>query len=271
MNRTIAQALKHVWLQETDSKEHRFVFPRLTDDIQGLYHDLKVTHDVLLTIFPEFLDVRTDLGLCALFTGLRVTALSLLHENQAICQTLLQDFVAGTPRLSWQEASNRSYFRAIRELSYTLAYVGRHDEAIHHTRQLISIDPDDHIDARSPLVLAYVRSGQFAKVLTLAREFDPLSTPELALSRILVNLVLGRESEAFKALWESYHAFPSVVREVASQRHSPATLTALLNPFSERDQAQRYWRDFGREWVKRPEAIAFVRWFLRGGDDSSGR
>ncbi len=34
--------------------------------------------------------------------------------------------------------------------------------------------------------------------------------------------------------------FPSVVREVASQRHSPATLTALLHPFSERDQAQRY-------------------------------
>ena len=54
LNRTITQALKHVWLQEADSKEHRFVFPRLTDDIQGLYNDLKVTHDVLLTIFPEF-------------------------------------------------------------------------------------------------------------------------------------------------------------------------------------------------------------------------
>ena len=268
MNHTIAQALKHVWLEETDAGQHRFVFPRLSGEIQDLYHDLKVAHDVLLSIFPEFLDIRTDLALCAQFTGLRVTAESLLRENHTICTTLLMDFAAGQPRLSWSEPSNRPYYRSVRELAYTLAAGGKSDEAVTHARQLLSLDPDDPADARSVLALAFARAGQFDKILLMAREFENYLTPELALGKVLVLLTLGRESDAFRALMEAYAAFPGVVREVGSTRHKPASLTTLLHPFTERDQAQRYWRDFGRTWQERPATLTFVRWFLRGG--SSG-
>lgn len=265
MNRTIAQALKHVVLEETENGQHRFAFPRLGRDIEGLYQDLKVTHDVLLTIFPEFLDVRTDLALCAHFTGLRVTAESLLRENHAICTTLLIDLGPVAPRLSWDEPTNRPFFRTLRELAFTLAAGGKGEEAVAYARQLLTLDPADSSDVRSVLALAHLRMEQFDRVLQLERDFRRSPTPELALARVLTLLVRERESEAFRALMECYAAFPGVVREVGATRHAAPALTALLHPLTERDQAQRYWRDFGRVWQERPEAIAFVRWFLRGG------
>lgn len=268
MNRTIAQALKHVWLEQTESGQYRFVFPRLSNEIQSLYRDLKVTHDVLLTIFPEFLDVRTDLALCAQFTGLRVTAESLMRENHTICTTLLMDFGGDRPRLAWSESANRAYFRSVRELAYVLASSGNSDEAVVHARSLLALDPDDPADVRSVLVLAYLRSGKLDRILKLNDEFERYQTPELALGKVLVLLTEGRESDAFRALMDAYSAFPGVVREVGSPRHKQAALTTLLHPFTERDQAGRYWRDFGRVWQKRPEALAFVRWFLRGGNGS---
>src|SRR5690554_3323581 len=101
MDVVVGEAVEHIRIEKLGARHRKFSFPRLTDDVQGLYRDLRVDLGDLLVFYPEFLDVRTELAMHALFTGFEEGALGLLEVNRDICLEVLRSAAARDGSYPW--------------------------------------------------------------------------------------------------------------------------------------------------------------------------
>jgi hypothetical protein len=263
MDVIIREAVEHIRLEKLGPQRLRFAFPRLTPEVQGLYRDLRVDLSDLLVFYPEFLDVRTELGLHALFTGFEEGAVGLFEMNHEICRAAVTSrAAAGTCTFSWEDGDNRPYLRSLREYAYALCRLDRPQEAARHAREVVRHDPADRTGARSVLALALLRARQHARVLELTAGLGAAPSAEMCLAKVLACIALGWEEEAFYALAEAYRGWPATVEEVVRQSRSELALESLIYPVTELDHAQRYRLDFGALWERTPGAIRFVQRFL---------
>lgn len=263
MDVTIREAVEHISVEQLGPSHFKFAYPRLTQEVQGLYRDLRVDLGDLLVFYPEFLDVRTELGLHALFTGFEEGALGLLETNHEICKAALAvEENRGSGVLPWQDDDNRSYLRSMREYAYALTRIDRPREAMRHAREVVRHDPEDRTGAKEVLALALLQSGQYARVLELTGA--PLGTGnvQLCLGKVLACVALGWEEEAFYTLAEAYRTWPKTVEEVIWPGRCEVNREALIYPVTEQEQAGRYWLDNGGLWERTPGAVRFVRRFL---------
>ena len=263
MDVTIREAVNHIRLEELGPQRLGFTFPRLTPEVQGLYRDLRVDLGDLLVFYPEFLDVRTELGLHALFTGFEEGALGLLETNFEICREVTATLGASSKRrFPWQDKENRAYLRSLREYAYALGRVGRHREAISHAREVLRHDPADHTCTREVLVRSLLHSGQHARVLEITGAPGATGNVQLCLAKVLACVALGWEEEAFYTLAEAYRNWPATVEELIWPGRSAMGSEALIYPVTEQEQAGRYWLDNGLLWERNAAAVRFVRRFL---------
>lgn len=257
------EAVEHIRLEKLGPQRLKFDFPRLTPEVQGLYRDLRVDLGDLLVFYPEFLDVRTELGLHALFTGFEEGAIGLLEMNQAICTSALATgSIASTFTLPWEDDTNRPYLRSMREYAYALCRLGRSQEALRHAREVARHDPQDRTRVRAVLALALLQSRHYPRVLELVGDDHGVQYVELCLAKVLSCVALGWEEEAFYTLAEAYRSWPGTVEEVIRQGRERVAPETLIYPVTEEEQAARYWLDFGTLWEGTPGAIRFVRRFL---------
>jgi hypothetical protein len=262
MDVIIREAVDHIQMEELGPRKLKFTFPRLTQEVQCLYRDLRVDLGDLLVFYPEFLDVRTELGIHALFTGFEDGAIGLLETNHEICREVLAaDAMGSGCTLPWESGGNRPYLRSVREHAYALCRVQRSHEAIRLAREVVRHDPEDRVGARSVLALALLQDGQYARVLELTG-VEPGRAADLCLAKVLSCLALGWEEEAFYALAEAYRAWPVTVEEVIKPRVLESGVQSLVYPVTESEQAARYWYDYGIIWREVPGAVRFVRRFL---------
>ncbi|HEX7003492.1 MAG TPA: hypothetical protein VF168_04845 [Trueperaceae bacterium] len=263
MDVTIREAVEHIRLEKLGPQRLGFTFPRLTPEVQSLYRDLRVDLGDLLVFYPEFLDVRTELGLHALFTGFEEGALGLLETNFEICREATSKNSEGSARrFPWQDAENRAYLRSLREYAYALGRIGRHREAICHAREVLRHDPTDHTAAREVLVRSLLHSAQHARVLEITGAPGATSNVQLCLGKVLACVALGWEEEAFYTLAEAYRSWPTTVEVLIWPGRSVICSDALIYPVTEQEQAGRYWLDNGLLWEQNPSAVRFVRRFL---------
>lgn len=263
MDITIREAVEHIRLEKLGPQRFRFTFPRLTQEVQGLYRDLRVDLGDLLVFYPEFLDVRTELGLHALFTGFEEGALGLFETNIEICKLAISS-EEGTARrrFPWQDGDNRPYLRSVREYAYALGRVGRHREAMGHAREVVRHDPQDCTGAKEVLARSLLQSGQYARVLELTGAPAATSNMQLCLAKVLACVALGWEEEAFYTLAEAYRSWPVTVEELIWPGRTNLCSEAFIYPVTEQEQAGRYWLDNGLLWERNAAAVRFVRRFL---------
>jgi hypothetical protein len=263
MDVIIREAVDHIHMEELGPQKLKFSFPRLTPEVQGLYRDLRVDLGDLLVFYPEFLDVRTELGMHALFTGFEDGAIGLLETNDEICRAVLDAGAIGSScTLPWENGDNRPYLRSAREHAYALCRLNRPRDAMRLAREVVRHDPDDRVGARSVLSCALLQDGQFARVLELTGAAQGTSTVELCLAKVLSCLALGWEEEAFYSLAEAYRGWPVTVEEVIRPTDLENPVQSLVYPVTEQEQAARYWYDYALIWKEVPGAVRFVRRFL---------
>jgi hypothetical protein len=263
MDVIIREAVEHIRLEKLGPQRLKFAFPRLTHEVQGLYRDMRVDLGDLLVFYPEFLDVRTELGLHALFTGFEEGAVGLFEMNHEICRAAISaEPLPGDRTFSWEDGDNRPYLRSLREYAYALCRLDRSLEAARHAREVIRHDPGDRTGAWSVLALALLLGKQHARVLELTAGVGGAPSAELRLAKVLACISLGWEEEAFYALAEAYRGWPSTVEAVVRRGSSETPLDSLIYPVSDHEHAARYWLDYGPLWERTPGAIRFVQRFL---------
>ena len=263
MDVTIREAVDHIQLERLGPQRFGFDFPRLTPEVQGLYRDLRVDLGDLLVFYPEFLDVRTELGLHALFTGFEEGALGLLETNFEICREATStNSEPGSRRFPWPDGENPAYLRSLREYAYALGRLGRHREAIVHAREVLRHDAPDHTGAREVLARSLLHTGQHARVLEITGAPGATGNVQLCLAKVLACVALGWEEEAFYTLAEAYRSWPTTVEELIWPGRSGLSSESLIYPVTEQEQAGRYWLDNGQLWERNPGAVRFVRRFL---------
>lgn len=263
MDVIINEAVEHIHLEKLGPQRLKFAFPRLTQEVQSLYRDLRVDLGDLLVFYPEFLDVRSELALHALFTGFEEGAVGLLEMNDEICRAALASKkAAGAGTFSWEEGDNRPYLRSTREYAYALCRLGRPREAIRYATEVARHDRSDSTGARAVLAKAFLQTGQHARVLELTGARTGTGNVELCLAKALACVALGWEEEAFYTLAEAYRSWPATVEEVIMHGRSSSPPEALIYPVTEREQSERYWMDYGALWEETEGAVRFVRRFL---------
>ncbi|MEX2542806.1 MAG: hypothetical protein WD314_13415 [Trueperaceae bacterium] len=263
MDVIIREAVEHIRLEKLGPQRLSFAFPRLTSEVQSLYRDLRVDLGDLLVFYPEFLDVRTELALHALFTGFEEGAVGLLEMNHEICiQALATRSHPGSCTFAWDDGDNRPYLRSTREYAYALCRLGRPQEAIRLAREVVRHDTGDCTGARALLARALLQAGQHARVLELTAPQDGLPNVELCLAKVLACIALGWEEEAFYTLAMAYRAWPLTVEEVIRFDRTTVAPETLIYPVTEQEQAARYWLDFGSIWEGTSGAVRFVQRFL---------
>lgn len=263
MDAIVMEAAEHIRLEKLETRRLKFTYPRLTADVVGLYRDLRVDLGDLLTFYPEFLDVRTEMAVHALFTGFEEGAIGLFETNRAICRAAISAQGASDNwQIPWECDDNRPYLRSLREHAHSLCQLGRSQEAILLAREVVRHDPQDQCAGRAVLARALLQSGRHARVLELTGAPQRSNNMELCLAKVLACLGVGWEEEAFYTLAEAYRSWPATVEEVIRPGRAEYPPESLIYPVSEGEQAARYWMDYGKLWEETTGALGFVRRFL---------
>lgn len=262
MDVIISEAVEHIAIESLGPRQKKFAFPRLSPEVQSLYRDLRVDLSDLLVFYPEFLDVRTEIAMHALFTGFEEGALGLFDMNREISRKAMSSASASACAYPWESGDNRPYLRSTREHAYALCRVGQIDQAMHLASEVVAHDAEDRTGARAVLAHAQLEAGQYARALELTAGPSSSGNLELALARVLACLALGWQEEAFYSLAEAYRSWPAVVEEVIRDGPTRCSQETLIYPVTEIEQAERYALDYFRLWEDVPGAMSFVRRFL---------
>jgi tetratricopeptide (TPR) repeat protein len=115
----------------------------------------------------------------------------------------------------WDKIRTRSYMRARFGLAQCLEDLGRRDEAVHHYRELIRLNPADNQGVRYLLVAALLHGGRDAEAGALLDQYGDEPTAPWTYVRAL---------HTFRREGDSRAAQERLRQAVRANRHVPACL-----------------------------------------------
>lgn len=113
----------------------------------------------------------------------------------------------------WSQMETRPYMRARHGYGFSLAYLGRHKEALDQFNLLLKIDPQDNVGARFLLADLYHFTGDIKKA---EKYYTESGSPDAAFNYALLLRCVGREQEARLTLKRACNKSP-VVRSMLSE------------------------------------------------------
>jgi tetratricopeptide (TPR) repeat protein len=159
----------------------------------------------------------------------------------------------------WGIVSTRPYMRARFGLAQCLEDLDRREEAIDHYRELIRLDPDDHLGARYSLLAALLLGGRDDEAAALIDQFDDEPSAFWCYGRALS--VFRREGDsrtARECLREALRSNRHVPPLLADDREWPGPVPTTYTPGS-REEALICADDLVEAWQATPDATRWLR------------
>lgn len=174
------------------------------------------------------------------------------------------DQLARCARPFWNQPQGRSYLRACYGLAQTLWAIGQQDQAIEGCREVLELNPQDHLDFRYLLGGFYSQTGRFDRWQELL-DRCPEDSTNWWFSRAL--LVYSRDGDVAdsRQVLQRAHAFNSFVASyLLGDRSMPQDHPEMgvwmqdMEAFAYADESSSFWRSA-------PGALTWMRRTLRIG------
>lgn len=161
----------------------------------------------------------------------------------------------------WGLIETRPFMRAISQLAFALLDCSAPellDEAIEAFEEMLTLNPDDNLGVRDPLVACYLARKRYANACNLLANYkdDWLTTPFWA--RVLLAYATEGESAATLALEEARERNAHVEDYLAGRKRRPRTRAGSYSPGDVNEAlfcADTLWE----AWKKHPKAKRWLK------------
>ena len=158
----------------------------------------------------------------------------------------------------WGILETRPYMRARERLADCLWKLGRREEAIHHYRDMLRLNPNDNQGVRYRLLLWFLYGGDVEGAVDLLGKYEEEWTATWLYTRALaVFLREGSSTAARHALQEALEQNHHVVPYLMGRRQLPKRLPKYV-VIGDRSQAVGYVAEFNDVWARTPGALSWV-------------
>lgn len=158
----------------------------------------------------------------------------------------------------WDHIEARPYLRAQSGLAHTLWELGRRSEALQICREMVVLDPADHLAARYGVLLLLMELGQIDQAYTFAASrLDPSTTWQYT-SALLAFQSTGDSAEAKESLMHALSTNPHVPDYLVGRKRLPLDIPEDTRP-GHKSEALEYAHNFVSFWRQAPGAIDWLR------------
>lgn len=187
----------------------------------GQYDEAEEKLRQLLLVFPEHIDALHHLGL--LFGNCGQNLESYLCTREAVrvgLDAIPPSFSWLTGRIRWGHYENRPFMRAYHALGLHLLRDQGAAQALDIFARLVSVNPDDNLDARYLLMQCLLDLQSWSSALDLSRRYPDDVGPGMTYSKVVALLATDHAEEAAVALEDAIRYRPNVAAELSKAKHS---------------------------------------------------
>ena len=158
----------------------------------------------------------------------------------------------------WDHIEAHPYLRAQSGLAHTLWELGRRPDALEICREMLSLDPADHLAARYGALLLLMDLGQVDEAYTFAVSHQDPSTTWQYTTTLLAFQRTGESPEANECLMQAMMANPHVPDYLTGRKRLPINIPEDTRP-GHKSEALEYAHNFVSFWRLAPGAIDWLR------------
>ena len=166
----------------------------------------------------------------------------------------------GCRHIPWSRERNRPALRLLFRRYLSQLDEGEPQGAARTLEALLRLNPQDNHGVRAELMNHYLRGGEDAKALALARRFPDDVLVDLAYGEVLALYRLGEQDRARKALRTAAHRLPRIPHYLTRKRVKQPSLSPLGTTPGGEDQAWMYREAMRDVWESEP---GLLRWMKR--------
>jgi tetratricopeptide (TPR) repeat protein len=157
----------------------------------------------------------------------------------------------------WDMVETRPYMRARAGLAQCLWFLGRHQEAIGHYRELLSLNPNDNQGIRYLLAAALLETGQIATLEELLSQYDETSAAWLYTKALVTYVKEGDSVKARNLLKEALDFNPHVIAYLLAEKKLPRRMPEWVES-GDKNEAIVYVAESGLGWHNTKGAINWL-------------
>jgi tetratricopeptide (TPR) repeat protein len=157
----------------------------------------------------------------------------------------------------WDIPETHPYLRARQALAEALERAGKPSQGIPHLKELLRIDPEDHLGVRCQLVRCLLAANDLKTLGTLLRDNQDASSAFFAWASVLERIRSGAGKGAEQALAAARKVNPFVEEFLTGQRKLPKQIPDEVTPGSPEEAAQTL-KLFGEAWSNDRESMYWL-------------
>jgi tetratricopeptide (TPR) repeat protein len=159
----------------------------------------------------------------------------------------------------WGLVETRPYMRAREGLADCLSFLGEHNAAIQHYRDMLRLNPNDNQGIRYKLLNSLMEVNDIDGTEELLQQFHDETSTVWLFTRALVSFIRqGDSTRARTLLKDAIKQNAHVVAYLLEQERLPRTIPEYIS-LGGKDEAAGYVTEFARHWVNTPGALQWLK------------
>ena len=178
---------------------------------------------------------------------------------EAAERVLGPDVFTGDVGHFWGLIETRPYMRAREGLAECLFFLGEHDAAIEHYRDMLRLNPNDNQGIRYKLLGCLMEKRDVDAAEEVPGQFTGETTAVWLFTRTLAAFIRkGGGSEARHQVADAVKETPYAVAYLLGRKRLPRTIPDYIT-MGDRSEAVAYVAEFGANWLDTPGALDWLR------------
>ncbi len=161
--------------------------------------------------------------------------------------------------LPWGWIEHRGMLRTLYRIGLDAEADDDVEQAVYFFERVLTLDPEDHVGARTVLVNLLLRDGQNEAALAWIERYPGDYMVQIAFGKVLAHARLGQVKAAEAAFREAHARLPKVLPFLkAARRKPPKDLTPGMVRIGGEDQAWYYREEMRWSFAREPGLFAFL-------------